>query len=136
MPIESSSCPMSARALPRPRSSNGTSRSATTVNEDQILAAVMTDKATVEIPSPRAGVIVELGGELGTRLAVGSPLVGIRFGADDEALPTVRNMSRSSTIARERARCPSIRRSGLRRADRHHDPRPNNGHRNGAEARR
>src|SRR5437762_14324927 len=53
------------------------------VKEDQILAAVMTDKATIEIPSPRAGVVVELGGELGSRLAVGSPLVGIRFGADD-----------------------------------------------------
>lgn len=53
------------------------------VREDQILAAVMTDKATVEIPSPKAGVVVELGGELGARLAVGSPLVGIRFGADD-----------------------------------------------------
>jgi 2-oxoisovalerate dehydrogenase E2 component (dihydrolipoyl transacylase) len=44
----------------------------------------MTDKATVEIPSPRAGVVVELGGELGARLAVGSALVGIRFGADDD----------------------------------------------------
>jgi len=54
------------------------------VKEDQILAAVMTDKATVEIPSPRAGVVVELGGELGARLAVGSALVGIRFGADDD----------------------------------------------------
>ncbi|MDN4999866.1 dihydrolipoamide acetyltransferase family protein [Bradyrhizobium sp. GCM10027634] len=52
------------------------------VQEDQILAAVMTDKATVEIPSPRAGVVVELGAELGARLAVGSPLVGIKFGSD------------------------------------------------------
>ena len=54
------------------------------VKEDQILAAVMTDKATVEIPSPRAGVVIELGGELGSRLAVGSALVGIKFGADDD----------------------------------------------------
>ena len=54
--------------------------------EDQILGAVMTDKATVEIPSPRAGVVVELGGELGSRLAVGSLLVGIRFGADDDGV--------------------------------------------------
>src|SRR5258705_1330032 len=56
------------------------------VKEDQVLAAVMTDKATVEIPSPRAGVVVELGGELGSRLAVGSALVGIRFGADDDGV--------------------------------------------------
>ncbi|WP_256806108.1 dihydrolipoamide acetyltransferase family protein [Bradyrhizobium sp. Bra64] len=56
------------------------------VKEDQILAAVMTDKVTVEVPSPRAGVVVELGGELGARLAVGSALVGIRFGADDDGV--------------------------------------------------
>jgi len=64
-----------------------------TVKEDQILAAVMTDKATVEIPSPRAGVIIELGGELGARLAVGSPLVGIRFGANDD-VASVKDVAR------------------------------------------
>ena len=48
----SSSCPMSAKASPRPRSSPGTSRSATIVTEDQPLVDVMTDKATVEITSP------------------------------------------------------------------------------------
>ena len=37
------------------------------VLEDQVLAAVMTDKATVEIPSPVAGTIVALGGEVGRR---------------------------------------------------------------------
>ncbi|MCR3781858.1 hypothetical protein K3Z87_21375, partial [Pseudomonas aeruginosa] len=31
------------------------------VNEDQVLAEVMTDKATVEIPSPVAGRILALG---------------------------------------------------------------------------
>ena len=45
------------------------------VLEDQILAAVMTDKATVEIPSPVAGVVVALGGEVGSTLAVGAELV-------------------------------------------------------------
>ena len=45
------------------------------VLEDQILAAVMTDKATVEIPSPVAGVVVALGGEVGGTLAVGAELV-------------------------------------------------------------
>ena len=47
------------------------------VAEDQTLAAVMTDKATVEIPSPVSGTIVERGGEIGTVLAVGSKLVTI-----------------------------------------------------------
>jgi 2-oxoisovalerate dehydrogenase E2 component (dihydrolipoyl transacylase) len=47
------------------------------VSEDQILAAVMTDKATVEIPSPVAGRIVECAAEIGSILAVGSKLVVI-----------------------------------------------------------
>jgi 2-oxoisovalerate dehydrogenase E2 component (dihydrolipoyl transacylase) len=56
------------------------------VREDQVLAAVMTDKATVEIPSPVNGRIVELGAETGTVLAVGSPLVRIEVeGAGGEA---------------------------------------------------
>ena len=45
------------------------------VQEDQILADVMTDKATVEIPSPVAGTVVALGGEPGQLMAVGSELV-------------------------------------------------------------
>jgi 2-oxoisovalerate dehydrogenase E2 component (dihydrolipoyl transacylase) len=45
------------------------------VMEDQVLAVVMTDKATVEIPSPVAGTVVALGGEVGSVLAVGAELV-------------------------------------------------------------
>jgi len=46
-----------------------------TVREDQVLADVMTDKATVEIPSPVAGVITSLGGAIGQSLAVGAELI-------------------------------------------------------------
>lgn len=45
------------------------------VREDAILAAVMTDKTTVEIPSPVEGTILWLGGEVGQKLAIGSALV-------------------------------------------------------------
>ncbi|WP_414712528.1 dihydrolipoamide acetyltransferase family protein [Sphingobium sp.] len=45
------------------------------VQEDQLLAAVMTDKATVEIPSLYAGKVVQLGGDIGAVLAVGANLV-------------------------------------------------------------
>ncbi|MEQ1955260.1 dihydrolipoamide acetyltransferase family protein [Mesorhizobium sp. CN2-181] len=48
------------------------------VREDSLLAAVMTDKATVEIPSPVEGEIVWLGGEIGETIAVGSPIVRIK----------------------------------------------------------
>lgn len=47
------------------------------VVEDQVLAAVMTDKATVEIPSPVSGTVIECGAEIGTVLAVGAKLVTI-----------------------------------------------------------
>jgi 2-oxoisovalerate dehydrogenase E2 component (dihydrolipoyl transacylase) len=52
------------------------------VLEDQVLAAVMTDKATVEIPSPVAGTIVALGGEVGSTLPVGSELVRLEVASD------------------------------------------------------
>ena len=45
------------------------------VEEDQILADIMTDKATVELTSPVAGTVTAAHGEPGQQLAVGSPLV-------------------------------------------------------------
>lgn len=57
------------------------------VTPDSPLAEVLTDKATVEISPPVAGVIVALHGEPGDVLAVGSELVEIDTGgsADHEA---------------------------------------------------
>ncbi|MBX3477493.1 MAG: 2-oxo acid dehydrogenase subunit E2 [Brevundimonas sp.] len=49
-----------------------------TVSEDQILADVMTDKATVEITSPVAGVVVAVHGAAGQQVAVGGPLVSFK----------------------------------------------------------
>jgi 2-oxoisovalerate dehydrogenase E2 component (dihydrolipoyl transacylase) len=45
------------------------------VVEDQVLADVMTDKATVEIPSPVHGTVLALGGKVGASLAVGAELI-------------------------------------------------------------
>ena len=45
------------------------------VAEDQSIADVMTDKATVEIPSPVAGKVLALGSAVGDTIAVGSELV-------------------------------------------------------------
>jgi 2-oxoisovalerate dehydrogenase E2 component (dihydrolipoyl transacylase) len=47
------------------------------VKEDQVVAAVMTDKATVDIPTPVAGSVLALGGAVGDVLAVGSELIRI-----------------------------------------------------------
>jgi 2-oxoisovalerate dehydrogenase E2 component (dihydrolipoyl transacylase) len=53
------------------------------VREDQMMFAVMTDKATVEIPSPVTGTVAWIGAKQGDRLVVGSDLVKIETGAAD-----------------------------------------------------
>jgi len=55
------------------------------VREDTVLAAVMTDKATVEIPSPVDGEVVWLGAEIGDVVAIGSPLIRLKVGDEDGA---------------------------------------------------
>ncbi len=56
-----------------------------TVAEDQILADVMTDKATVEIPSPVVGKVLALGGAVGQVMAVGSELIRIEVDGEGNA---------------------------------------------------
>jgi 2-oxoisovalerate dehydrogenase E2 component (dihydrolipoyl transacylase) len=57
------------------------------VHEDMVLAAVMTDKATVEIPSPVAGTVTWLAAEVGDTVAVKAPLVRIETNAAASAAP-------------------------------------------------
>jgi 2-oxoisovalerate dehydrogenase E2 component (dihydrolipoyl transacylase) len=49
------------------------------VREDAVLAAVMTDKATVEIPSPVDGEVLWLGAEIGDVVAISSPLIRLKI---------------------------------------------------------
>ncbi len=51
------------------------------VHEDMVLAAVMTDKATVEIPSPVAGVVTWLAVTVGNTVPVKAPLLRIETDA-------------------------------------------------------
>jgi 2-oxoisovalerate dehydrogenase E2 component (dihydrolipoyl transacylase) len=53
------------------------------VQEDQVIAEVMTDKAAVEIPSPVTGRVVSLTGKPGEMVAVGSELIA--FDTSDAA---------------------------------------------------
>jgi len=55
------------------------------VNEDQSLADVMTDKATVEIPSPVSGKVISLGGKPGQVMAVGSELIRLEIAGEGNA---------------------------------------------------
>ncbi|WP_420382879.1 dihydrolipoamide acetyltransferase family protein [Novosphingobium sp.] len=54
------------------------------VAEDGPLADVMTDKATVEMESPVAGRVVEIAGDVGDRIAIGSALVVIEIEGDGD----------------------------------------------------
>src|SRR6187431_1766920 len=52
------------------------------VKEDGRLADLMTDKATVEMESPVAGKVLEVAGEVGDVIAIGSPLVVLETEGD------------------------------------------------------
>lgn len=71
------------------------------VAEDQILADVMTDKATVEIPSSVAGKVLALGGAVGQVMAVGSEVIRIEVeGAGNlksESAPALANTAQAAT---------------------------------------
>ena len=73
-----------------------------TISEDDVLADVMTDKATVELPSPVDGIVRSLGAEVGDIVAVGS-----RAGHDRHADGAVGAGGRT---CRARARHPHRRR--------------------------
>jgi 2-oxoisovalerate dehydrogenase E2 component (dihydrolipoyl transacylase) len=55
------------------------------VRADTTLAAVMTDKATVEIPSPVDGEVIWLAAEIGDKVAVGSDLVRLKIPGEQDA---------------------------------------------------
>jgi 2-oxoisovalerate dehydrogenase E2 component (dihydrolipoyl transacylase) len=66
------------------------------VRADATLAAVMTDKATVEIPSPVDGEIIWLGAEIGDKVAVGSDLVRLTIPGDRDAASEAQPQLRSA----------------------------------------
>jgi 2-oxoisovalerate dehydrogenase E2 component (dihydrolipoyl transacylase) len=59
------------------------------VEEDQPIADMMTDKATVEMASPVSGRIVELAGAVGDQIAIGSTLALFETEADAPTEPNV-----------------------------------------------
>jgi 2-oxoisovalerate dehydrogenase E2 component (dihydrolipoyl transacylase) len=72
------------------------------VRADTTLAAVMTDKATVEIPSPVDGEIIWLGAEIGDKVPVGSDLVRLKVPGERDAASTAQPQLRS--VAAEEAK--------------------------------
>jgi 2-oxoisovalerate dehydrogenase E2 component (dihydrolipoyl transacylase) len=70
------------------------------VEEDQQIADMMTDKATVEMESPVAGRVVQLAGEVGHQIPIGSVLVV--FETEAEAPPAAEQDGQETTDAGER----------------------------------
>jgi 2-oxoisovalerate dehydrogenase E2 component (dihydrolipoyl transacylase) len=60
-----------------------------TIAEDQQIADMMTDKATVEMESPVAGKVLELTGEVGDQVPIGSVLAVIETEGADRAAESV-----------------------------------------------
>jgi 2-oxoisovalerate dehydrogenase E2 component (dihydrolipoyl transacylase) len=67
------------------------------VEEDQQVADMMTDKATVEMESPVSGVVVELAGEVGDQVAIGSALMVIEIEGEDSASAEVEEQIEAET---------------------------------------
>ncbi len=57
------------------------------VAEDQPVADMMTDKATVEMESPVSGKVIEIAGDVGDMVAIGATLLVIETDAAEEAAP-------------------------------------------------
>lgn len=75
-----------------------------TVELNQVLCTVETNKAAVEIPSPYAGVVTELGGAEGQTLAVGAVLV--RIATDAPAVAEPAPEPQAEPIAEPKAKAP------------------------------
>jgi 2-oxoisovalerate dehydrogenase E2 component (dihydrolipoyl transacylase) len=58
------------------------------IEEDQPIADMMTDKATVEMESPVSGVVTAVAGEAGDVVAIGSMLVEIEVEGGGDVAPT------------------------------------------------
>lgn len=72
------------------------------VKEDDILAEVETDKAVVEIPSPKAGTILKLYHKEGDTVKVGETLVTIGEGGETAAKPAEKEKPTSGEKADEK----------------------------------
>src|SRR5436189_4898741 len=92
------------------------------VREDQPLVEVMTDKASVEIPSPRTGVIAALHADEGQVVNVGATIISIDVDGEPPARAPApggaqaagaavapRGATTTSTLARRGQATPAVR---------------------------
>ncbi|WP_136440943.1 dihydrolipoamide acetyltransferase family protein [Pacificoceanicola onchidii] len=78
------------------------------IKEDDVVASVMTDKATVEIPSLYEGTVTWIGGEIGDILPVGSDLVRIETEAEGSAADVVADVEPEGAPLEDPAPRPEV----------------------------
>ena len=104
-----------------------------TIGEDQQIADMMTDKATVEMESPVAGKVIELAGEVGDQIPIGSVLAVIETEGADRAAEPVADSEDERPLGRRRGRgrrrsrrkefrSPRLRGSASRKSERSRRP--------------
>lgn len=69
------------------------------IQEHQPIAAVLTDKAEVEIPSPKAGTIVKLFGKPGEKIKVHTPLASIEVNGGAGGAPATAKAAKAVAVA-------------------------------------
>ena len=72
------------------------------IEEDGRLADMMTDKATVEMESPVSGIVIEVAGEAGDVIAIGSALAVIEVeGEGEDEAGAAADVSGGASILRQ-----------------------------------
>ena len=79
-----------------------------TVTEDQPLCEVMTDKATVEIPSPIAGKVLELIAKVGETVPVESVLIVLEQSGSGKVSPPAKEKKKAAASAAAPAFPPPV----------------------------
>jgi 2-oxoisovalerate dehydrogenase E2 component (dihydrolipoyl transacylase) len=77
------------------------------ISEDQPLADMMTDKATVEMESPVAGIVTKVAGEMGDVIAIGSMLVEIETATDVSQVESTVKVEAVATVEDELSHAPA-----------------------------
>ncbi|NOU07825.1 MAG: dihydrolipoamide succinyltransferase, partial [Hyphomicrobiaceae bacterium] len=87
------------------------------IKVDEPLCELETDKVTVEVPAPSAGVLAEIIAEAGTTVAVGSVLGLIKEGAGGQAATTAtavpKTVAPAVAVAAARVATPAIAPSSM-----------------------
>jgi 2-oxoisovalerate dehydrogenase E2 component (dihydrolipoyl transacylase) len=69
------------------------------VNEDQVIVEVMTDKAAVEVPAPVSGRVLSISGVPGDKVAVGAPLIVFDVGTAGAGGPPASAQPQAAAVA-------------------------------------